>query len=99
MAPPATRTREDLKKQITDLRRTYPDLRSAIDDLTAAEDKVVERYTITGTHVAKGKPVEIRGVNIFRVEAGQVTEYWGYADNLTLGRQLGDIPPAAPTGR
>src|SRR5262249_15752529 len=99
LAPTVTRTRADLKKQITDLRGTFPDLPIAIDDLIAGEGKVVERDTITGTHATKGKPIEIRGVNIFHVEDGQVTEYWGYADNLSLGRQLGDIPPAAPGNR
>jgi predicted ester cyclase len=94
-----TRTREDLRRQITRIRADYPDLRFTIEDLIAAGDKVVERYSLSGTHATKGASIAITGVNIFRIADGQVVEYWGHADNLTLGRQLGDLPPGAPATR
>ena len=95
--PGVMRTREDLRRQITGLRSDFPDLRVAIDDLIAADDKVVVRYSLGGTHATRGKAIATTGINIFRIEGGQVVEYWGHADNLTMGRQLGTIPPAAPT--
>ena len=91
--PRVTRSREDLRRQITRLRADFPDLRITLDDLIAAADKVVVRYSLTGTHATRGKAVAITGINIYQIEAGQVVEYWGHADNLTLGRQLGDLPP------
>jgi steroid delta-isomerase-like uncharacterized protein len=97
--PEELRSREDLRRQITRIRAEYPDLRFTIEDLFGADDRVVERYTLTGTHATKGKAIAITGVNIFRIADGQVVEYWGHADNLTLALQLGDLPPAAPTER
>jgi predicted SnoaL-like aldol condensation-catalyzing enzyme len=57
---------------------------------------VVVRYALHGTHATKGKAIAIMGFTVFRLADGQVVEYWELADNLTLGRQLGDLPPAAP---
>lgn len=97
--PETTRRHEDLRRQITRLRSDYPDLHIAIEDLIAADHKVVVRYALRGTHATRGKSVAITGVNIFRIADGQVVEYWGHADTLTLGRQLGDLPAAEPTAR
>jgi ketosteroid isomerase-like protein len=94
--PDELRTREDLRQQLTRVHATYPDGRVTIEDLIAAEDKVVLRYSRRGTHATKGKPIAATGFMVFRFADGQVVEYWGQADDLTLGRQLGDIPPAAP---
>jgi predicted ester cyclase len=95
--PDELRTREDLRRQITGVRANYPDGRFTIEDLIAAEDKVVVRYFLRGTHATKGKAVAASGFMVFRIDEGKVVEYWGQADDLTIGRQLGDIPPAAPT--
>ena len=93
------RTREDLRRQVTGVRSTYPDGRFTIEDLIAAEDKVVVRYFLRGTHATKGKAVAASGFMVFRIADGQVVEYWGQGDDLTIGRQLGDIPPAAPANQ
>jgi predicted ester cyclase len=97
--PEEVRSREDLRRQLTRLRSDYPDGRFTIEDLIAADDKVVERYSAQATHAATGNPIAITGINIFRIADGQVVEYWGHADNLTLARQRGELPPAAPTAR
>jgi ketosteroid isomerase-like protein len=94
--PEELRSREDLRRRITGIRSTYPDGRFTIEDLIAAEDKVVVRYSRRGTHARKGKAVATTGFMVFRIADGQVVEYWGQNDDLTHGRQLGDIPPAAP---
>jgi predicted ester cyclase len=36
-----------------------------------------------------GKLVELRGINIFRVHDGRITERWGRLDELGLFQQLG----------
>ena len=95
--PDEMRTREDVRRQITRVRSTYPDGRITIEDLIAADDKVVVRYSRRGTHATKGKAIATTGFMVFRLADGQVVEYWGQGDDLTLGRQLGDLPPAAPT--
>jgi predicted SnoaL-like aldol condensation-catalyzing enzyme len=94
--PGVMRTRDDLRRQITGMRADYPDLHIVSEDLIAADDKVVLRYALSGTHATKGRAIAITGVSIFRIEGGQVVEYWGHGDDLNRLRQLGDLPPAAP---
>jgi predicted ester cyclase len=94
--PDELRTREDLRRQLTGIRSAYPDGRFTIEDLIAADDKVVVRYFLRGTHATKGKAIAATGFMVFRLADGQVVEYCGQADDLTIGRQLGEIPPAAP---
>lgn len=76
----------------------FPDANWAIDDMIAEGDKVVYRWTATGTHQGKflgvaatGKPIKITGVTIFRIENGKIAERWGSADLLGLLQQTGGI--------
>jgi predicted ester cyclase len=41
---------------------------------------------------AVGKQVEYAGMDLFRVEAGKIIEYWLCADTLQLLQQIGVIP-------
>ena len=76
-----------------------PDLYTAIEDLLAEGDKVVMRFTATGTFKNEfiglpptGKPIKFTGISIFRVAGGKIVEHWGQEDELGLMRQLGAIP-------
>lgn len=88
---------------------TYTMIRASLPDLTfipdednsfAADDKVVVRGTVTGTHTgadlfgvpASGKKVDWTGIDISRVTDGKITERWLCADILRLMTQLGLIP-------
>jgi steroid delta-isomerase-like uncharacterized protein len=81
----------------------FPDLHFTIEDLIAEGDKIVYRYSATGTHKgalngieATGKTVTITGMVISRVVNGKVQEDWEQTDMLGLMQQLGVIPkPAA----
>ena len=64
-------------------------------------DLVAGRWVFTATYRggmpgaapdAAGRRVEYAGMDIFRVEAGQIVEYWLCADILQLLQQLGVIP-------
>jgi predicted ester cyclase len=64
-------------------------------------DMVAGRWVFRATYLggipgasseAIGRPVEYAGMDIFRVEAGQIAEYWLSADVLQLLQQLGVIP-------
>jgi steroid delta-isomerase-like uncharacterized protein len=77
-------------------RAAFPDWHSELHALVAEDDIVVERFTASGTHrgelmgvAATGKVVELRGINIFRVRDGRITERWGRLDELGLFQQLG----------
>jgi len=77
----------------------FPDLRVELDDEIAAGDRVVIRYTWTGTHrgpfagvAATGQPVRVAGQSIFRVADDRVAEEWHQDDTLGLLQQLGVVP-------
>ena len=65
----------------------------------AAGDKVVSRFTWTGTHrgdflgiPATGKSVTVRGVVIDRLNAGKMADSRILMDTLGLMQQLGVVP-------
>jgi predicted ester cyclase len=60
-----------------------PDLHVVIDDQIAEGDKVVTRWTATGTPQVPfagiqpgGKPIRITAIHIHRVEDGRLVEHW-----------------------
>ncbi len=65
------------------------------------EDKVAGRWIFRAIYqggmpgsapAAVGKHVEYAGMDLFRVEAGKIVEYWLCADILQLLQQVGMIP-------
>jgi predicted ester cyclase len=67
--------------------------------LTTEEDKVVTRWTATGTRQGEfmgmpptGKPVRFSGIYIYRIAGGRIAEIWVSLDALGLMQQLGAIP-------
>jgi predicted ester cyclase len=84
------------------MRGACPDWHSEAEQLIAEDDLVVERFTARGTHRVEfmgvaptGREVILRGINIFRVYDGRITERWGRLDQLGLLQQLGLVPAAA----
>ena len=66
--------------------------------MIAEGNKVVTRFTITGTHKGQfigsspsGAEVEVTGISIDRHEGGKIVEYWGNSDQLALLQQMGAI--------
>jgi steroid delta-isomerase-like uncharacterized protein len=73
--------------------------RFAVHDVLAEGDRVMVRWTQTGTHVgefagipATGRSFQIAGIDVYRVEAGRLAEHWHVVDELRLLQQLGIIP-------
>jgi predicted ester cyclase len=74
-------------------------------DLIAEGEKVVARWTATGTHKGAhkdaffgsvkgtGKPLSVSGITILRFEGGRVVETWGLTDELGAVKQLGLVRP------
>jgi steroid delta-isomerase-like uncharacterized protein len=72
-----------------------------IEDLFSAGDRVVVRWTGSGTHVgevngipATGKPVSVDAITIHRMEGGKIAETWETWDTLGFLQQIGAIPSA-----
>jgi predicted ester cyclase len=87
-------------RQIAAARReAFPDLTYTIEDQVAEGDKVATRFRARGTHLGElaghaptGKEVEVRGINMCRIEGGKIAEHWPHADILGMMRQLGFFP-------
>lgn len=81
-------------------RAALPDLRLVNTLLIAADDRVVQRWIVHGTHTgadlfgvpAQGARLVLSGVNEFRIENGRIAERWGTADVLGLLQQVGVVP-------
>jgi predicted ester cyclase len=91
--------REGMRSVGASMRAAFPDWRSERHLLVAEGDLVVEHFTARGTHrgevlgaAGTGREVTLRGINIFRVVDGQITERWGRLDELGFFQQLGVLP-------
>ena len=77
----------------------FPDGKTTTNDLIAEGDKVVERFTLVGTHKgefmgipATGKQITVTGMSIFRIADGKIVEHWGENDAMGLLMQMGVLP-------
>ena len=93
--------RESMRSAGEVIRAAFPDWRSDLEELIASGDKVVERFTASGTHEGElmaiaptGRTVTLPGINVFRLADGKIVERWGKLDMLGFMRQLGAIPAA-----
>lgn len=84
------------------LREAFPDLRFTVEDQIADGDRVVTRWTASGTHTGAfqgipptGTQVRLTGIDIDRIADGKVLECWTSGDDLGLLRQLGMVPRPA----
>lgn len=77
-----------------------PDYQVVIEDLMGEGDKVVARFTMTGTHTGteflglppSGRQINVTGISIFRIADGKIVEHWANEDALGLLQQLGAMP-------
>jgi steroid delta-isomerase-like uncharacterized protein len=91
---------QTIKGEIEYFRNAVPDLTYTVVDQVAEGDKVVTRYTASGTHQGEffgvagtGNRVEFTGIQIDRFdESGKLVEEWPEYDLLGAMRQLGAIP-------
>ncbi len=93
---------ESVKQYAAMMRAAFPELHYAVEDQIAQGDKVVTRYTASGTHqgglmgvAPTGNRVEITGISIRRIEGGKFEEIWESYDALGMMQQLGVVPSPA----
>ena len=98
-APGEQSGREGLKAFAGYLRSAFPDIHFLLEDQVAEGDKVVTRWTVTGTQrgefagiPATGKAVSFGATNIHRVGNGRIQEGRLSWDALGMMQQLGVIP-------
>jgi len=93
---------EGIKHFIDTYLAAFPDLHCTIEDMIAEKDRVVYRFTSTGTQQKgfmgippTGKRVTFTGIDIMRIVGGEIVEYWHETDSLGVLLQLGVIPGQA----
>ena len=89
---------EGFKQFVLGYRSAFPDARYAIEEMIADQDKVVTRWSGTGTHLGElmgipptGKRATVTGISIGRYEGGKFVEEWLNFDALGMLQQLGVI--------
>ena len=87
--PPA-KLIDTFRDTFTEAREGFPDLTIAVEDVMAEGDRVTARVTMRGTHSGEfqgiaptGKRVEVKAIDMFRIEGGKIVEHWGHADDPT----------------
>jgi steroid delta-isomerase-like uncharacterized protein len=104
--------RDGLRRVLTDIYSTFPDWRMDIVEMIAADDSVVVRCTVSGTHKGVGKlPVnggmlvevaptgkrfEVQHIHWYTLKAGKIVEHRANRDDIGMMRQL--LPPAPAPG-
>ena len=90
---------KEYKQYFSALYDAFPDIHWTLDDLVAEGEKVVVRYTVTGTHKGEymgvpssNKKVTFWGIGIDRFAGGKIVEEWARYDTLDFMQQLGAIP-------
>ena len=81
---------DTFKETFSEARQAFPDAQVTVDDVMAEDDRVAARVVMRGTHRGEfqgiaptGKRVEVRAIDLFRVENGKIVEHWGRADDPT----------------
>jgi len=91
-----------VKEWATNIRTMFPDLNITTEEIIVKDDKIVWRYTTTGTNTGTtsdipptGKKTRMEGVGILRVVNGKIIERLIYYNEATQLSQLGYtiIPP------
>ncbi len=109
-APPRVGT-DGIKQQAMLLRGAIPDLVSTLEDQVAEGDRVVSRWTGSGTNTgdlrlptgivpATGRHISFGEIRIDRFEGERIVESWFIPDRLALWQQLGlvAVPGSAAGG-
>lgn len=89
-------TRDGQKKLLDDFHAAFPDTELALEEVVVERDLIAFRSRMRGTHrgtfkgiPATGRKVEVRLLDMIRVENGMFVEQWGRPDLLDLLQQLG----------
>lgn len=93
---------EGLKDVLRGMRASFPDMTWVVEEQVESGDKVVSRFTWTGTHrapffgvPATGRAVSVWGIVIDHFDGQKIKSTRILMDALGLMGQLGAFPPGA----
>jgi steroid delta-isomerase-like uncharacterized protein len=76
-----------------------PDVTVTMEDFIVSGDRIVGRFVYRGTHTgelmgipATGAQVEMRSIDIWRVEGGLLAEHWDELNLMEVFQQVGVLP-------
>src|SRR5579871_2949794 len=83
--------RDGLKEIIAQMRAAFPDIHWMLDEMVAEGEKVVSRFTWSGTHrgpfigiPATGRSISVKGVVIDRIVEGKMVDSRILMDGLSM---------------
>jgi steroid delta-isomerase-like uncharacterized protein len=89
--------REGVRQSFLMLASAFPDVVHTIEDQLAEGDKVMTRVTTRTTFLGEifgvqptGRVVEVSGIAVHRVAAGQLVEHWAHVDMTGFMEQIAD---------
>jgi predicted ester cyclase len=89
---------QGLKNRVTMLREGLAP-RFTIEDVIREGDRLVVRWTNSGTHVGEflgipptNRSFSVAGIDIYRVAEAKLAEHWHMVDQLSMLQQLGLLP-------
>ena len=92
---PEWRGIEGIKDAVRRHRSAFPDWRERVEDIIAEGDRVVIRFTATGTQrgafvgiAPTNRHVTVKEMSIYRLVNGKIVEQWGMPDVFGLQTQL-----------
>ena len=95
---PPGRGVQGAKSDHQDFTRGFEDARFDIDEMFGSDDRVVVRWTLHATHTGPfaglsptQKKIAVRGISVYRLRDGKITETRNLPDLLALFTQLGTI--------
>jgi len=95
------RGREEIRSFFETMFAAMPDARTTVTRLVAGEQSCAVEWRIEGTFEGAaymgieptGKHIEVRGMDLFEVEDGEIVSNTGYFDGASFARQIGMLPP------
>lgn len=97
-SPEPVRGPEEYRENVRMLRNAFPDMEVTTEHVIADGDKVVNHWTVHGTHEGEmmgieptGREVEFSGISIAKMEDGKVVEGWTNVDVFGMLQQLGVV--------
>lgn len=99
-SPEPIRGSDAFKQYVSGYSEAFPDLSVTIDDRIVAEDAVVERFRMRGTHEGEfrgipptGNAIDVTGIIVHYMEDGRAVEDYSEFDSMDLMQQLGIVEP------
>jgi steroid delta-isomerase-like uncharacterized protein len=90
---------DGVKQLLSVYHTAFPDSHWTVDEAIEAGDRVITRWTGTGTHqgdlggiAPTGRQVHVAGIWIHRIAGGKIAESWNVWDTLGMLTQIGAAP-------